>query len=324
MRIASAAIMAMALTAFSSTAQARSREVTIDQGALHGTLLIPDGAKAVPAVLMIAGSGPTDRDGNSTVPGVTPATYKLLAEGLARDGIASLRFDKRGIAASAAAMTAEKDLRFSTYVDDAVAWTDFLKAQKRVSCVVIFGHSEGALIGALAAAKTNVCGYISAAGAGEPGGQILETQLAAAHKAGHLPEPFWSDAKTAIAKLEKGQLVTDAPPQLNSLFRPSVQPYLISWFAVDPRKAVAAVAEPTMILQGTTDIQVPVSDARALAAADPRARLVLLDGVNHILKTAPEERGTNIATYGDPDLPLAPKLVPTVAAFVQDCAKGHS
>ncbi len=311
----------VALTALSGAARAQSSDVTIDKGALHGTLLMPDGAGNVPAVLMIAGSGPTDRDGNSTVPGVRPATLKLLAEGLAKQGIASLRFDKRGIAASAGAMPSEKDLRFSTYVDDAVGWTNFLRSQKRVSCVVIFGHSEGALIGALAAAKTNVCGYISASGVGEPTGDILEKQLAAAHKAGHLPEPLWSDAKNILAKLESGETTSDVPTPLMSLFRPSVQPYEISHFAVDPRKAIAALRMPVLILQGTHDIQVGVDDAKALAAADPRAQLVLLDGVSHILKDAPAARRANVATYRNPDLPLAPKLVPTVAAFVERCAR---
>ena len=80
---------------------------------------------------------------------------------------------------------------------------------------------------------------------------------------------------------------------------------------------LAAYDGPVFIGQGTTDIQVGVIDAQALAAADPDATLKLWDGVNHVLKTAPADRAGNLATYADPDLPLAPGVTQDVAAFIR-------
>jgi pimeloyl-ACP methyl ester carboxylesterase len=293
-------------------ALAGEQEVSIAGGKapLYGTLLMPEGVQPVPAVLLLAGSGPTDRDGNSTMPGVKPATLKLIADGLAAHGIASLRTDKRGIAKSAAAMTSEADLRFDTYVDDAIAWAKFLKAQSRVGCLFILGHSEGAQIGALAAAKVPVCGFISVSGTGQMAGDVLLRQLQ------NSPPATYAVIEQDIAQLKQGKTVADVPPGLMMLFRPSVQPYLISWFAKDPVASLAAVKAPILVMQGTTDIQVRVEDARLLAAARPGITLVLLDGTNHVLKTAPADRATNFATYADPALPLAPGVMPALTAFI--------
>lgn len=305
------ATLAAALV-LSGAALADAREATIAGGALHATLQMPAIAKDGPAVLLIAGSGPTDRDGNSAVPSVKPATAKWIAESLAEHGIASLRFDKRGVAASKAAMTSEADLRFSTYVDDAVAWAEYLKSQPHVTCVVILGHSEGALIAALAAQKTKTCGVISVAGAGFPAGQVLLKQLSDRG----LPPATLDQARTMIDKLNKGEMLGEVGPGWAALFRPSVQPYLISWFPIDPATALGAVKAPVLILQGTTDIQVSVEDAKRLASSTPKAKLLLLKGVNHVLKTAPPENAANLATYADPALPLAPAVMPAILDFV--------
>lgn len=308
------AIWGLCLMLGATSAAAGERDVTLAGGGLHGTLSLPDTAAPVPAVLLIAGSGPTDRDGNSIVPGVKPASLKLIADALNKAGIASLRFDKRGIAASKDALSAEHDLTIASYVDDAVAWAQFLSQQPHVRCVVILGHSEGALIGALAAAKTKTCGYISVAGAGFPGGELLKRQL----REHGTPEETMATIDAIIDRLNKGEQVTDTPPQLAALFRPSVQPYLISWFAIDPAKAVAALHGPVLLLQGTTDVQVSIGDAERLAKAAPGAKLVLLDGTNHVLKTAPADLRSNLATYSDPNLPLAPAVMPAILAFLRE------
>jgi uncharacterized protein len=280
---------------------------------LHGTLLAPDTATAVAVIL--PGSGPTDRDGNSPI-GVSASTYRLLAEGLAAQGIATVRIDKRGIAASAAAGPAETDLRFDAY---ARAWADEAAGRAGKPCAWLIGHSEGALI-ALKAVEggdgpesSKVCGLILLSGAGRPAGAVIREQLAA------LPEPMKAQAFSALTELEAGRTVADTPPALAALFRPSVQPYLISWLPLDPAVLIAAYGGPVFIGQGTADIQVGVADAQALAAAAaaPQATLKLWDGVNHVLKTAPADRAANIAAYSNPDLPLAPDVVEDVAAFIQ-------
>ncbi|PZU74922.1 MAG: alpha/beta hydrolase [Brevundimonas sp.] len=281
---------------------------------LHGTLLTPPGASAVAVIL--PGSGPTDRDGNSPM-GVAAGTYRLLAEGLADQGIATLRIDKRGIAASAAAGPAEADLRFDAYAADARAWAAEAAARAGKPCAWLIGHSEGALVALKAVAggddpeSSKVCGLILLAGAGRPAGVMLREQLTA------LPDPLKTQAYDALTELEAGRTVAEPPAALAALFRPSVQPYLISWLPLDPAMLLAAYDGPVFIGQGTTDIQVGVIDAQALAAADPDATLKLWDGVNHVLKTAPADRAGNLATYADPDLPLAPGVTQDVAAFIR-------
>jgi pimeloyl-ACP methyl ester carboxylesterase len=279
---------------------------------LHGTLLTPEGQTRAAAVIL-PGSGPTDRDGNSPQFGIRAGTYRLLAEGLAERGVATIRIDKRGIGESAAAGPAEANLRFSTYADDARAWAAEAAAKTGRPCAWLIGHSEGALV-ALAAVKNGddkICGLVLLSGAGRPAGDVLREQLAK-----NLPEPLKTRAYDAISELEAGRLVADPPSELAALFRPSVQPYLISWLTLDPAKLAAAYDGPIFVGQGTTDIQVSLADAEAIKAAQPRAELVVWDGVNHVLKTAPAERSANVATYMDPALPLAPGVVEAVAAFV--------
>ena len=285
---------------------------------LHGTLLTPPDASA--AAVILPGSGPTDRDGNSPM-GVAAGTYRLLAEGLAQQGIATLRIDKRGIAASAAAGPAEADLRFDAYVADARAWAAEAASRAGKPCAWLIGHSEGALVALKAvqggpnADTGKICGLVLLSGAGRPAGAVLREQMAA------VPEPMKTQAFSILTELEAGRAVADTPPALAALFRPSVQPYLISWLPLDPAALIAAYDGPVFIGQGTTDLQVGVADAQALAAADPRAKLKLWDGVNHVLKTAPAARVANLATYADPALPLAPGVAQDVAAFIRANAK---
>jgi alpha-beta hydrolase superfamily lysophospholipase len=277
---------------------------------LHGTLLTPDGPTRAVA-LIIAGSGPTDRDGNSPL-GVSASSYRLLAEGLAAHGIATVRTDKRGIGESAQPGMAEAGLRFTDYADDARAWAAEAARLTGRPCVWLIGHSEGALVALVAAADGDdaVCGLVLLSGAGRPIGAVLREQLAG------VPEPFLSRALAILAELEAGRPVAEVPPQLAALFRPSVQPYMISWLPLDPAAMVAAYEGPVMIGQGTTDIQVSVADAEAMAAARPDATLKIWEGVNHLLKVAPADRAANAATYRDPALPLAPGVVDDIAGFI--------
>ena len=275
-------------------------------------------------MLVIAGSGPTDRNGDSAVPGVKPGSYRLLADGLEQQGIPTLRYDKRGAGASMSALigsaqvtaanaySAEADLRFTDLADDAAGMARILAAQAGVKCVVILGHSEGSLLGMLAAQKIPVCGFISVSGIGRSADVVLLEQFAAM---GVKPEPL-QRLHAALGQLKSGQTVTDAtlPP---ALFRPSIQPYLISWFRYDPAVEISKIKAPVLILQGDNDLQVSVTDARILAAARPDGKLVIVHGMNHILKDAPTDRAGNLATYADPNLPLAPQVIPAIAGFVK-------
>lgn len=286
-------------------------ERDVNRSGLYGTLALPEGPNPVRAVLILSGSGPTDRNGNN--PAGANDSLKLLAHGLAAEGIASLRVDKRGIAASAGAGLREDDLRIETYVTDAVAWLDFLRGELPQSRVLLLGHSEGALIATLAARRTDVAGLILVAGAGESADRIIARQLAA----GGVPDQLQAASKRIAESLRKGQPVADVPTELLALYRPSVQNYLISWLPLDPAAELAKTQAPALIVQGTTDVQILPEDAQRLVAARPGTKLVLIDGMNHVLKEAPAERRANLATYIRPDLPLAPGLLPAVVEFIQ-------
>jgi pimeloyl-ACP methyl ester carboxylesterase len=289
-------------------------ETTVSRGDTEdqrvGSLIVPVKEAPFDAVILISGSGPTDRDGNQ--PGMKNDSLKKLAVELADRGICSLRFDKRMVAASYHPGQREEDLRFDTYADDVGEWRDFLVTQPFVKRVFIVGHSEGALVGLVAAGGTHLDGYVSVAGAGDTAANIIRRQLRAQPGgaiAAELAEP-------TLKKLEAGELDPAPNGLLGPLFRPSVQPYLISWFRYDPAVEIAKVNAPVLILQGTTDIQISVDDANRLKAARPDATLTLIEGMNHVLRLAPADRAANIATYSQPDLPLAPGLVDAIAAFI--------
>ena len=307
------AVMLLARVMMPSTAWAwteRDIATGAEPAMLHRTLTLPDGAASASGVLILAGSGAVDRNGN--VPGLPNDSLKLLAHELADRGIVSLRVDKRGIGASKAAGPRERDLRFGTYVDDALAWLAMLRAEPRVSRAFLLGHSEGALVATLAAQRTKIAGLILIAGAGEPAGTVIEHQLAAAN----VPASLQDTSRRIVAALEAGQTVPDVPPELAPLFRPSVQPYLSSWLPLDPAAELARVQAPVLIIQGTNDIQVTADDARRLADMRPEAKLVFVEGMNHVLKQAPPERAANFAAYADPSLPLSPGLIAPMETFL--------
>jgi hypothetical protein len=301
--------MAMSLMPIASAGAWTERDV--NRSGLYGTLNLPEGGNPVRAALILAGSGPTDRNGNN--PAGSNDSLKLLAHGLAVEGIASLRVDKRGIAASAVAAVREDDLRIETYVADALAWLEFMRRELPQSRLFLVGHSEGALIGTLAARRTDLAGLILVAGAGESADRIIARQLAA----GGVPEALQSASKRIAESLRKGQPVADVPAELLSLYRPSVQNYLMSWLPLDPATELARTSVPALIVQGTSDVQILPEDAQRLASARQGTKLVFIEGMNHVLKEAPLERRANLSTYIKPDLPLAPELLPAIIEFIR-------
>ncbi|WP_236208656.1 alpha/beta hydrolase [Pseudomonas tohonis] len=311
-------LLALLFLAFTGSALAspwtvlqRPIELETAGGTLHGTLLRPKSEAPVPVALLLAGSGPTDRNGNNPMGGRNDS-LKKLAELLARNGIASVRYDKRGIAASRAAGPDERQLSVDLYVADAVAWGRTLKADPRFSRLVLIGHSEGALIASLAAPDAGADALVSIAGSARPIDQVLQEQLQR-----RLPSPLLARSNEILASLRAGHQVPGVPKPLLVLYRPSVQPYLISLFAKDPAAAFAAVRVPALIVQGTHDSQVEVADARALQAIRPDAELAIIPGMDHVLRITPADARDPLATYNSPGLPLARELGERLIAFIE-------
>lgn len=281
-------------------------------GQIFGTLVFPGNVKASPVVLIVAGSGPTDRNGNSPL-GVQTNTYKMISENMAENGIASLRFDKRGIAQSRSAMTAESDLRFETYINDVISWISLLRSDKRFSSIIILGHSEGSLIGMVAAEQSKVDGYISVSGSGRAADLLIKEQLE-----NKLPQQLIDESDKILDSLKAGKTVTKINPVLASLYRPSVQPYMISWIKYDPQKEISKLKMPVLIVQGTTDLQVPVKDANLLSGAKPDAKLLIIEKMNHVLKESDQDQQKNMETYKNPDLKLKSGLTEELVSFIKE------
>jgi pimeloyl-ACP methyl ester carboxylesterase len=276
-------------------------------GKIYGTLTTPKRLSNVPLVLIIAGSGPTDRDCNN--PTMKCDAYKKLAYSLSENKIASLRYDKRGIAESQVAGKNEIDLRFDDYVNDAKGWIQLIKQEKRFSKIIVLGHSEGSLIGMIAS-STNADMFISIAGAGQSADKIIKEQLSTQTKEiQELSYPI-------IDSLVKGKKVDNVNPMLASLFRTSVQPYVISWFKYDPQIEIQKLNIPVLIIQGTNDIQITVEDAKRLSKANPKSQLILIDKMNHIFRIVEGDKQANIATYNDSYLSLSIELVKDITSFI--------
>jgi putative alpha/beta hydrolase family protein len=310
-------IILFSILSLSVTVRAMEEQsVSLDTptGKINGKIGLPD-AKKPPIVLLIAGSGPTDMDGNTNSGGFSMKnnSLKLLAEGLAQRGIATLRFDKRGIASSSAATKKERDLRFEDYVTDVQGWIDRLSEDSRFSDVFVLGHSEGSLIGMLASVDNpKVKGFISLAGAGRPAYDIIEEQLSGQ------PAEVRHLVKSINDSLKAGKEVSNIPMGLMTLFRPSVQPYLISWYRYNPQEVIAKLRQPVLILQGDKDVQVSEEDAKLLKQSLPKAQFQILKDMNHVLKTCESvDMQVQQATYANPDLPVQEDLLITIEKFVK-------
>lgn len=285
---------------------------------IFGTIELPAGRDPVPVVLIIAGSGPTDRNGNSRMLPGSNNSLKMVADGLAARGIASLRYDKRAIGQSVVPGMKEEDLRFTNYVDDAADWIRQLRKDPRFSTITVAGHSEGSLIGMIAAREAGADGYISLEGAGRNAKDIILEQLAAQ------AQPSVVElARSLMEKVERGEKVDSVMPGLSALFRPSVQPYLASWFKLTPAAEIAKLKVPVMIVQGTHDIQTSLEDSKQLAAAMPSARVLTVEGMNHVLKNTPAGRLEQMPSYSDPTIPVVPQLLDEMASFVRGLKRAH-
>jgi pimeloyl-ACP methyl ester carboxylesterase len=281
-------------------------------GTIAGTLTTPANLTGkIPVVLIIAGSGPTDRDGNTPNLGVITNSYKMIAEALGKDNIASLRYDKRMVGESATGQK-EESLRFDDYVDDALGLVNLLKEDKRFSKVIVLGHSEGSLVGMLTtvAAEGNVSAFISVAGAGRRADEVIKEQLKA--QPAYVTEGF----EKILDSLKRGKIQKKVDASLYAIARPGIQNYLMSWFKFEPKEELRKVKVPVLIIQGSTDIQVSLADATNLKKAKSAATFTIVPGMNHILKEAPIDREKNMATYKQPELPLKPEFVTGVLEFI--------
>lgn len=275
---------------------------------IKGTLFLPaKTSNKTKLVILIAGSGPTNRNGNSTIGGINNS-LKFLAEGLTKREIAVFSYDKRIFAQMASKTLDEKALSFEDFINDAKDVIHYFRTQNKYSKIIIAGHSEGALIG-MVAANGNADGYISIAGAGRSIDQVISEQIS--KNSPQMKEAVDKD----FALLKEGKTFENKNPLLASIFRESIQPYIISWLKYDPQSEIKKLTIPILIINGTKDIQVPSTDAELLHAANPKSELKIIPDMNHIFKEIKND-DANLKSYSDPKLPVIPELIVGMSKFI--------
>ena len=275
---------------------------------VYGTLLTPDVATSKIAII-IPGSGPTDRNGNQQM--MRNNSLKLLAESLAKEGIASIRYDKRVLTLLKKNALQEERLDFNMFIEDAVATIEYIRQQGRFKDIYVIGHEQGSLIGMVAAQRADVQGFISLAGSGQSIDQTIIHQIG-------LQMPDLKDkAINAFETLKKKGRVTDYSPALTSIFRPSVQPFMASWMQYDPKVEIGKLTIPTLIINGTNDIQTSKQEAVLLQEGNSNATLVYIEGMNHVLRIIEGDDLENTKSYNLTGTPLSTELGSTVANFIK-------
>jgi pimeloyl-ACP methyl ester carboxylesterase len=295
-------------SSFSQVTAAFTKENITVNSLLNGSLYTPSQqSKKLNLVILIAGSGPTDRNGNQM--GLANNSLKLLAEALANNGIAVYSYDKRIFAQMASGKLDEASLSFDNFIDDAKAVIQYFKNQKKYHNITVAGHSEGALIG-MVAANGNADAYISIAGAGRPIDEVLLEQIE--KQAPFLKEEVQKNLET----LKNGTTFELKNQMLASLFRASVQPYMISWIKYNPQTEIKKLQIPTLLINGDKDIQVSVQDAQLLQQAKPEAQLKIIPNMNHVFKEIKGDDAENKAAYTNPDLPICMELSSIITTFI--------
>ena len=277
-------------------------------GVCPGTLTVPNTPGKMPVVLIIPGNGPVDRDGNGTRFGLSANTYKLMAEALGKNGIASLRYDKRLIGQNTSTLQEDK-LHFDDYIDDAIGLINVLSADKRFSKVIVLGHGEGSLVGILSSATESVKAFISVEGTGDPGDKLLTEQMKSQ------PQYLATEFKKLLDTLRKGKTDNKIDPSLYYIARPGIQTFLMTWCRFDPQKEIKKLKIPVLIVQGTTDLQVAANNAEKLKKAK-LSTILMINNMNYVLKDAPADKDLNLATYNKPELPLKSELIPGLVNFI--------
>ncbi len=275
---------------------------------INGTLLKPNSVEKSALVILIPGSGPTDRNGNNVA--MKNNSLKLLAEGLTLNNIATYRFDKSVLSYTKEDKTKVESLTFNVFIDEAKLVIQYFKNSNNYSKIIVAGHSQGSLVGVLAS-ENNVDGFISIAGAGRTIDEILVEQISK-------QAPFLKDETVKVlSELKKGNTVEEFNPMLISLFNKSVQPFLISWIKYNPQIELKKLTIPILIINGTNDIQVNVSEAELLHKANTTSELVLIKNMNHIFKEINGDVNENMNSYTNPDLPIMEALITSIVAFIK-------
>tara|TARA_R110000787_G_scaffold274287_3_gene382189 strand:- start:4451 stop:5383 length:933 start_codon:yes stop_codon:yes gene_type:complete len=275
---------------------------------INGTLLVPSKNKKIPLAIIIQGSGPTDRDGNQQ--NLKNNSLKYLAKGLYKKNIATFRYDKRFVKQVVDGTFKESEVDFNDFIKDAVNVIQYFKEDQRFSQIIIIGHSQGSLVGMIASQEENISKFISLAGAGQEIDDVIIDQLE--KQAPALVE----NARQSFDDLRVNGVAQNYSPLLASIFRPSLQPFMLSWMKYNPQTEISKLTIPVLIINGDNDFQVQVSEAEKLKAAKREATLIIIPKMNHIFKETKGDLLENQASYNKEEIPISKKLIKTIYSFI--------
>lgn len=274
---------------------------------VDGTLLLPNDVTKPSLAIIIAGSGPTNRNGNQNF--LKNNSLKKLAEQLSENGIATFRYDKR-IVKQILRNNVDKNIMFDDFVSDASAVIDYFKEQGTYSKVYVIGHSQGSLVGMLSA-KDKADGFISLAGAGNNIGDVIIEQV---EKTASM---YTEDTKRVVASLKEGKTTTDYPAALGAVFNADTQPFMINWMSYNPTDVIKTLEMPILIINGTKDLQVTEKEAELLKEANDKAELVIIENMNHVLFEIEGDDLENSKSYNESFRPISPQLITSITAFIK-------
>lgn len=276
---------------------------------VYGTLLQPkEGTNDL--VIIIPGSGPTDRNGNLQL--ARNNALRLLAEKLTASGIATFRYDKRVLTLLRRGNLEEEKLRFEDFVEDAVSTVNYFRDRAKYQNIYIVGHSQGSLVGMIAAQQSTITGLISLAGPGQSIDKTIVSQISL-----QVPE-LEENAQEAFKQLKENGKVKSYSPALASIFRKESQPFMASWMQYIPTEEIKKLQIPVLIINGTNDVQVDTKEAEDLKLAKSDAKLVLIKNMNHVLRII---EGTdaleNTKSYNEAERPISKELVDVITRFIK-------
>lgn len=283
-----------------------AEEVNINRF-IHGILLVPNDVENPNLVVLVQGSGPVDRNGNQ--PFMKNNSFKKLAEELAAQGVATFRFDKRILRMEYLGLK-EKDIRFDDFITDVTSIIEYFKKKEKFRNLIVLGHSQGSLIGMIAA-KDNADAFISIAGAAHPIDSVIVDQIA-----GQMPK-LKENAQQSFQEMRKTGSTRNYDPMLEMIFRPSVQPFILSWMQYNPQEQIKKLNMPVLLINGNNDLQVEEDQAKKLQEAKTEAELVILEKMNHVFREIEGDELENSKTYNNPGLPLHPDLTPVIVKFIK-------
>ena len=281
------------------------QQITINRN-IDGTLLLPNKIDKPNLAIIIAGSGPTDRDGNQNL--LKNNSLKKLAERLTENGIATFRYDKR-IVKQMRQGNIDYNISFADFITDAISVINFFKTKDDFNKIYIIGHGQGSLVGMIAA-KDGADGYVSVAGAGKPIDEVIVDQI------NNTAPMFNEDTKRVFSVLKEGKVTDDYPLALATVFNKEVQPFMMSWMKYSPQLELKKLDIPILIINGTKDLQVSIEEANLLKAAVENTQIEIIEKMNHILVPIEGDNLENSKSYNESFRKLSLKLIDVIVEFV--------